>query len=613
MLYEMVLRTAHPARSETMKRPTHKHLFSLFAALTLTGALSQTALAAVVRIDAVEATPKNDFTPDVVRFGQPPYQAADSLVPHNLNIADCKAISAVQTGARVRLTWTWQDKQALNLTPVYGIKVAAPGQSCDANSMTESVTANGCQIIWSDRSFSNPLTASGEIVDVDFKSLLGPYAADPGGNNCNANTESDSKIYFVLPSNTGIGGSTSVYLGTSMNIHLDLAPPPTPTMDDPAPGNANLRVSWTQADSTDTTVSARVYWSDQPFTPANASTQASHSGTMTGTSFQITGLQNGTTYYVSVTAVDNNGNESSGSPVKTGVPVITYDLWNKYQEDGGQEQGGYAPCNAQPHGNGGPMALLSAFTLLVLLVARRRTRVPVAKIAIALLVCAPLAIPAEAQAVSPQTASVDFRISNYTPSIDKAFPSRTPYADVMKDGDLGIGVNIDWRIWHGFGEFAMGMGIGRWSHQGTALLTDGSASNDKTRLTIIPITVDAVYRFDVLAERYDFPLVPYARVGGVYGLWWMLDGVDNISVYTTKAGKNIRAIGGTGGLSGTIGLRLLLDVFEPGAARSFDIEMGVNHSYLFAEAQKLWLNDFGSSKSINLSDTVLAFGLAFDL
>ena len=66
-------------------------------------------------------------------------------------------------------------------------------------------------------------------------------------------------------------------------------------------------------------------------------------------------------------------------------------------------------------------------------------------------------------------------------------------------------------------------------------------------------------------------------------------------------------------MQGTIGLRLLLDVFEPGAARSFDIEMGVNHSYLFAEVQQLWLNDFGSSKSIDLSDMVLAFGLAFDL
>ena len=578
MVDKTVQRTAHPARSETMKRPTHKLLVSLSTAVALVSAFAQPALAAVVRIDSVEATPKNDFTPSVDRFGQPPYQAADSLVPHNLNIEDCKAISAVQTGARVRFTWTWQDKAPLNLTPVYGVKLAPPSINCDANSMTESVTANGCIVLWSDRSFSNPLTAYGEIVDVDFKTLLGTYAADPSGINCNANTETDVRIYFVLPATTMVAGSATTYTGTAMAIHLDLAPPPTPTADTPAPGNANLRVTWTQADSTDTTVSARVYWSDQPFTATNATTQTSHSSTLTGTSYQITGLENGKTYYVSVTAVDNHGNESAGSPVMTGTPVITYDLWSKYQEDGGQEQGGYSPCSAQPRGNAGPMALLGALGLIVLFLARRRSRVHAAKALLLFFIAVPLAIPVQAQAASPQTASVDFRVSNYTPSVDKSFPSRTPYADVMKDGDFGVGLNIDWRIWHAFGEFAVGIGAGRWSHQGTALLGDGSASNDKTRMTIIPLTLDATYRFDVLAERYEFPVVPYARIGAVYGLWWMLDGVENISVYTNKAGKSVRAIGGTGGLQGTIGLRLLLDVFEPGAARSFDIEMGVNHS-----------------------------------
>ena len=417
-----------------MKRPIHTHLFSLFTALTLTGALAQPALAAIVRIDGVEATPKNDFTPNVDRFGQAPYQAADSLVPHNINIEDCKAISAVQTGARVRFTWTWQDKAALNLTPVYGVKIAAPGMSCDANSMTESVTANGCQIVWSDRSFTNPLSASGEIADIDFKTLLGTYAADPGGLNCNANSESDAKIYFVLPTNTGIGTTTTTgYTGTAMNIHLDLAPPPTPTLSELAAGNANLRVTWEQADSTDTTVSARIYWSDTPFTATNAASQAQHSGTLTGTSFQITGLTNGTTYYVSVTAVDNHGNESAGSPVRTGVPVITYDLWSKYQEDGGTEQGGYSPCSAQPRGQAGPLVLLGGLGLLVLLAFRRRTRMVAVKLLLVGWVAAPLLIAAPAHAVSPQTASLDFRVSHYEPGVDKPFPSRTPYSDVMKD------------------------------------------------------------------------------------------------------------------------------------------------------------------------------------
>ncbi len=54
-------------------------------------------------------------------------------------------------------------------------------------------------------------------------------------------------------------------------------------------------------------------------------------------------------------------------------------------------------------------------------------------------------------------------------------------------------------------------------------------------------------------------------------------------------------------------------MLEPSAARSFDIEMGVNHSDLYLEYDRRVLNDFGSGKSIDLSDGVFSFGLAFDL
>ena len=127
------------------------------------------------------------------------------------------------------------------------------------------------------------------------------------------------------------------------------------------------------------------------------------------------------------------------------------------------------------------------------------------------------------------------------------------------------------------------------------------------------MSLDAAYRFTTLADRYSFPLVPYAKAGLAYSLWWMENGVGNISHYTPVGGTTQLARGGTGGLYGTVGLRLLLDVFEPQAARSFDIEMGVNHSYLFAEYQMLNLTDFGNKKSIDLSDNIFAFGIAFDL
>ena len=614
MFAMMVPMTAHPARNETMKRPTQTYLIFPFVALAALSLLPQAALAQapIVRIDAFDVTPKNDFKPDSTRFGTPPFQVDNSTIAHVLNIADCKAISAVQNGARVRFTWTWGNKPLINLSPTYTVKLAPPDVSCDPNSQIEPVGST-CDVLWSQHTFTNPLTASGEILDVDFKVLLGGYATDPAGRNCDANVDTTSKLFFVVPGATSTLNPTATYVGAIMNIEIDLQAPVTPTMAAPAPGNSNLHVSWTQADtSSDPNLAARVYWSDQAFTAAEATSQTNHSDAMTGTSYQITGLTNGTKYWVSVTAIDGHGNESGGSTPQTGLPVITYDLWTKYQEDGGQEQGGFSPCNAQPRGNAGPLALLGMLGALVLLLARRRVRV--SQLLLALLVIAPLSVPSTARAESPQTMSAELRVGSYKPGIDNAFPSNTPYASVMKDGSLGYALNLDWRIWHEFGELGAGFGLGRWSHDGVALLGDGSASNDTTTMTVIPLTLSAVYRFDIFAKRYDFPVIPYARVGGVYAIWWMLDGVGNVSSYTNKTtGKSVRALGGTGGLEGSLGLRVLLDVFEPASARSFDIEMGVNHSYVFVEAQKLWLNDFGSSKSINLSDTVIAFGLAFDL
>ena len=226
--------------------------FCLALGALLSG-VARPSLAAVVRIDAVQATPKNDFTPNADRFGVAPFRADDSLVPHTLNIADCMAIAAAPTGARVRFTWSWIDKPFANLSPSYGVKFAPPGASCDPNSMTEVVVANDCIQVWQDRSFANSLTASGESLDIDFKGLLGSFAADPSGQSCLANVETDTKILFILSDFDGTS-----FTGTSLNVHVDLAPPPPPTLHAVKSGNGDLKVTWAQADASDTTVGTRV-------------------------------------------------------------------------------------------------------------------------------------------------------------------------------------------------------------------------------------------------------------------------------------------------------------------------------------------------------------------
>ena len=183
---------------------------------------------------------------------------------------------------------------------------------------------------------------------------------------------------------------------------------------------------------------------------------------------------------------------------------------------------------------------------------------------------------------------------------------------MLDDSDWEWGAAYDFRVWHEFGELSVGLSASKWKQTGKALTVAGAKSDDDTALNVVPLTLDAIYRFDVLAERYQFPLVPYAKLGYAYAIWWATNGLGNLARHTAN-GTTLVARGGTGGFDATIGLRLLLDVFEPGAARSFDIEMGVNHSYLFGEYRHLVLTDWGSAKSIDLSDGVWNFGLAFDL
>jgi MYXO-CTERM domain-containing protein len=568
----------------------------------------QEAQAVAIRIDAIEATPDATYEPED-RLGLVTALTTDTSVKRRINIADCKAIKAT-SAPYVRVTWSWTDKVVTNLTPQYGLKVAPPGKSCDSASMTESSADSGCKVLAQDRDFSNPLTAAGEQFDIDLRTLL-------GDTDCTVGQELDTKIYFLVsaPAVNGVGGTTVT--SANLSIRLDLAGPPAPTIGTVSAGNTNLRVTWSHSDESKVEAS-RVYWSTDSFESGTLDLAEGASGALTATSYQITGLKNDTKYYVAVAALDDADNVSEGSAVKQATPVLVQDAWEFYRASGGTETGGYAPCSAQRTGSVPTAGLLALVLAGGLFLRRRRLARKTAGTALLAIVAGTAALaPASAEAASPITNSLELRFGQYLPGIDREFEDTnkaTPYEDVFgTSGAWDVGLNLDFRTLHGvLGELSFGVGASYWKKEGKALSLSGDKTADKTTLTILPLSLDVAWRFDLLAKRWDIPLIPYVRGGLGYAVWWAENGVGN-TASSTKGGKSTEAIGGTGGLHGALGLRLLLDVFEPQAARSFDIEMGVNHSYLFAE-YRLWsLNDFGSKTSIDLSDEVLYFGVAFDL
>ena len=103
-------------------------------------------------------------------------------------------------------------------------------------------------------------------------------------------------------------------------------------------------------------------------------------------------------------------------------------------------------------------------------------------------------------------------------------------------------------------------------------------SGDETSLSILPVVLQLVYRWDWAALSYSVPLVPYVKFGLVYAFWW-IENADGVA----ELADGQSAYGGTIGYQLNAGLAIMLDFLEPSAAKTMDAELGINHSYIFCE------------------------------
>jgi len=127
-------------------------------------------------------------------------------------------------------------------------------------------------------------------------------------------------------------------------------------------------------------------------------------------------------------------------------------------------------------------------------------------------------------------------------------------------------------------------------------MTRAIRSGDNTSLRILPLTLALTYRLDLFASR--FPLVPYARVALERYQWWVTSGGGSTSPGLPGLDSGT---GATNGWSGALGLAFLLDFLDPTLAREMDRDIGINNTYLYVQAGKATVDDFGSRKSWDLS------------
>lgn len=229
----------------------------------------------------------------------------------------------------------------------------------------------------------------------------------------------------------------------------------------------------------------------------------------------------------------------------------------------------------------------------------------------ATLMLATLLFPGRAHAQSPTYGVFELKAGGYFPSIDSEFGDGAgPFESFFGSSNMLLGeVEVDFYLWQGIGTLGVGFHAGYGSRSGDLQARDGEVDGDvpgTTSFAVVPLRVSAVYRYDYSAHNHGIPLVPVFKIGLDYHLW-RVRGADG--EVPSVGGR--QASGGKTGWHAAVALHLHLDIIDPSSAAAFDMNWGINNSYLFAEYVMTRVDGFGGT-GLDLSDDHWMFGLAFE-
>jgi hypothetical protein len=230
---------------------------------------------------------------------------------------------------------------------------------------------------------------------------------------------------------------------------------------------------------------------------------------------------------------------------------------------------------------------------------------------------------------SRQRFALEFKLGPYLPAVDRKYKGQGlgPYATIFGEQN-GEGVAIEepkvgvmpalafeWQIVYLGGPLGLGAQIAFFRDKAKALLTNPMpddtsirSSADDVTFGVFPVAIQAVYRFELPADRWRVPLVPYGKFGPAYAFWWTRNGSGNLA----RNSQGSRGAGGVWGFQLNAGLMLRLDFIEPSSAKRLDQTTGINHTYLFGEYQLSRLDNFGIGNSIEVGDSTFFAGLAVE-
>lgn len=218
------------------------------------------------------------------------------------------------------------------------------------------------------------------------------------------------------------------------------------------------------------------------------------------------------------------------------------------------------------------------------------------------------------------------RLGPYIPQIDAQLggTSPGPYEQMFGGAAVMPFLDVDRIVWRGFGQVGFGGSIGYMSRTANAF-TEGSKPTDPNRprsdgdtntFRLLPIAATATYRFTRLDDEYGVPIIPYARGGLSYYIWW-LDAPNGSTATACIDGsmtpncKSTKAAGASLGIQASIGIAVRAERIEARAAQAMH-DSGIEHAGFYAELSFAKVDGFGSDSKLAVGDTTWFAGVDFE-
>jgi hypothetical protein len=481
---------------------------------------------------------------------------------------------------------------------------------------TLSVISEAPFVSISSTSLGTTALGSGGTFTVAFESTqAGTYTVRVGGDltqngtsldtgsvsantSTNTNTLTHAAASFVEGSNEIFifvkNGDTIV--GRDMVTVTVDTPPPAVTLRSTSFGNGKVFVNFdrlTDSDISSYTIHADTVAADLTGTPdfSGSVSQPASGTTVTGS---VSGLTNGTTYFIAVEAVDAAGNvgtrtSSLSGSTASAIPQQIIGITGSVGENGCTLIREPRPANQRPMG-----ILLCLLVLGLLYVGARLIAstnrgsindIPTKLFLGAILLIITLSSVADAKELSPQFYTFEFKFGEFIPT------------DSSTKGFLTTCCNDQYELEWGLlfdSKYGIELGIGFMFEERNAVGgTNGAVSQDRFNFMTFPIQNSFTFRADFKENQI---IVPYVKAGPDYVLFR-----ENVRGAVTKGIKY--------GLHGTAGLQILLEFMD----QAWDMEKswGVNDVYLTLEAEYAYINSFKST-GLDLSGWKFSGGFLFE-